>query len=71
MFGYDDVGNYYKTMFALVQHHKYSLAELENMIPWEKHVYVDLLTEYLKKKDQERRDQEAALKARSKIRRRR
>lgn len=71
MFGYDDVFNYYKTMFALVQHHKYSLAELENMIPWEKHVYIDLLTEYLKKKEQERRDQESMLKAKSRVKRRR
>ena len=26
--------SYYKINFALVQHHKYSLTEIENMIPW-------------------------------------
>ena len=26
-----------------MQHHKYSLTELENMVPWEREIYVDLL----------------------------
>jgi hypothetical protein len=45
-----------------MQHHKYSLTELENMIPWEKYVYIDLLTEHLRKQEQDRRDLEAAAK---------
>ena len=39
--------SYYKINFALVQHHKYSLTEIENMIPWEKDVYVALLEQYI------------------------
>lgn len=66
MFGYDDITNFYKTNFALVHHHKYSLTELENMIPWEKYVYIDLLSDFLKKQEQDRRDKEAAMKARRK-----
>jgi hypothetical protein len=66
MFGYDNIVNFYKTNFALMQHHKYSLAELENMIPWEKYVYIDLLSEFLKKQEQDRRDREAAMRARRK-----
>lgn len=62
MFGYDDIMNHYKTNFALMQHHKYSLAELENMIPWEKYVYIDLLMDHLRKLDEQRRDREAANK---------
>jgi hypothetical protein len=31
----------------MMQHHKYSLTELDNLIPWEKQVYVDLLLKYL------------------------
>jgi hypothetical protein len=54
--------NYYKVNFALVQHHKYSLAELEGMIPWERYVYIDLLSEFLKKQEQERRDHQASAK---------
>jgi hypothetical protein len=31
----------------MMQHHKYSLTELENMLPWEREVYVGLLMKYL------------------------
>ena len=31
-----------------MQHHNYSLTELENMIPWERDVYVNLLLKHLK-----------------------
>jgi|TARA_B110000483_G_scaffold133969_1_gene160347 hypothetical protein len=31
-----------------MQHHKYSLTELEDMIPWEREIYVDLLLSHLK-----------------------
>jgi hypothetical protein len=30
-----------------MQHHKYSLTELDNMIPWERSIYVSLLIKYL------------------------
>jgi hypothetical protein len=30
-----------------MQHHKYSLTELENMLPWERSLYVSLLLKYL------------------------
>ena len=40
--------NYYKTNFAMVQHHGYSLSELENMMPWEREIYLGLLIEHIK-----------------------
>ena len=42
---------YYKVNFALVQHHKYSLTEIENMIPWEREVYVTLLKQYIEEEN--------------------
>ena len=30
-----------------MQHHKYSLTELENMLPWEREIYIGLLTNFL------------------------
>jgi hypothetical protein len=39
--------SYYETNFALMQHHKYSLTELEDMLPWEREVYIGLLQNYL------------------------
>lgn len=44
---HDTLGNYFQTNFALMQHHKYSLTELDNLIPWERQVYVDLLIKHL------------------------
>ena len=44
---HEDLEAYFKTNFALVQHHKYSLTELENMIPWERDIYLTLLQQYI------------------------
>ena len=30
-----------------MQHHKYSLTEIENMIPWEREIYVSMLINYI------------------------
>ena len=35
-----------------MQHHDYSLTELENMIPWEREIYVGLLMEYIKEENE-------------------
>jgi len=43
--------SYYKTNFALIQHHKYSLTELESMIPWEREVYVSLLQNFIEEEN--------------------
>ena len=34
-----------------MQHHKYSLTELENMVPWEREIYVGLLTNFIKEEN--------------------
>lgn len=34
-----------------MQHHKYSLSELENMLPWERQLYIDMLLKYLKEEN--------------------
>ena len=44
---HEDLESYFKTNFALMQHHKYSLTELENMIPWESDIYLTLLQQYI------------------------
>jgi hypothetical protein len=35
-----------------VQHHKYSLTELENMMPWERDIYISLLIQYIEEENQ-------------------
>jgi hypothetical protein len=42
-----DLEFYYKTNFSLMQYHKYSLTEIENMMPWERDIYVELLKQHL------------------------
>ena len=40
-----------------MQHHNYSLSDVENMMPWERDIYVQMLIEYIKnenKKQEER-----------------
>ena len=37
-----------------MQHHKYSLGELENMLPWEREIYITLLVNYLKEEKEKR-----------------
>lgn len=52
-----DLESYFKINFALMQHHKYSLTELENMIPWEKEIYVSLLTQYIEEENLKQQQQ--------------
>ena len=35
-----------------MQHHNYSLTELENMMPWEREIYDGLLMEYIKEENE-------------------
>tara|TARA_R100000008_G_C3587067_1_gene173328 strand:+ start:5971 stop:6147 length:177 start_codon:yes stop_codon:yes gene_type:complete len=35
--------DFYILNFQLMHNHKYSLTELENLIPWEKEIYLALL----------------------------
>ena len=46
---HEDLVSYYKLNYAMMQHHKYSLTELENMIPWEREIYVGYLIKFLEK----------------------
>ena len=63
LFSHDNLENYYKTNFNLIYHHKYNLTELENMIPWERSIYIDLLGNHIEIENEKIRDQRAAMKA--------
>ena len=41
----------------MMQHHNYSLTELEDMIPWEREIYIGLLMNY-SRDEKEQREQE-------------
>jgi hypothetical protein len=56
MLGHDSLANFYKTNFNLMQIHKYSITELENMISWERSLYIDLLKEHIREHNEKQRD---------------
>ena len=62
MLSHDSVTNYYKTNFGLMQHHKYSLTELENMIPFEREIYVELLSQWIKEENERLEKERAKMK---------
>ncbi len=39
-----------------MQHHKYSLAELESMLPWEREIYISLLVDYIKEENEKQKE---------------
>tara|TARA_B100000427_G_scaffold324121_1_gene328709 strand:- start:6880 stop:7068 length:189 start_codon:yes stop_codon:yes gene_type:complete len=56
---HENLESYYKVNFALMQHHKYSLTELENMIPWEREVYLSLLQQYIEEENLKAKQEQA------------
>lgn len=52
-----DLENYYRLNFSLIQYHKYSLWEIENMIPWERDIYVEMLKQHLEEEELKQKQQ--------------
>ena len=38
---------YYKNVFSLAQHHKYSIGDIENLMSYERDLYMDMLIEFI------------------------
>ena len=45
-----------------MQHHKYSLTELENMMPWEREIYIGLLAQWVKEENERIEKEKAKMK---------
>tara|TARA_R110001592_G_scaffold24933_1_gene95369 strand:+ start:1917 stop:2105 length:189 start_codon:yes stop_codon:yes gene_type:complete len=45
---HESLMNYYQTNYQLMQNHQYSLDNIENMIPWEREIYLEMLLQQLK-----------------------
>ena len=45
-----------------MQHHHYSLADIENMLPWEREIYVDMLITYIKEENEKQKARNAKQK---------
>ena len=59
---HESIVNYYTTNFQMMQHHKYSLSELETMIPWEREIYITLLLDWIKKEEERQKKEESKYK---------
>jgi len=49
---HDSLANMLQSNFAMMQHHKYSLSDIENMFPWERRVYIDMLVAHVKEENE-------------------
>jgi len=41
-----------------MQHHNYALSDIENLIPWERDIYLDMLITFLKEEKEKRREEQ-------------
>ena len=55
--GHNSLENIYLTNFALMQHHNYRLSDLEDMIPFEREVYITLLQDHIKEENEKYKNQ--------------
>jgi hypothetical protein len=46
-----------------MQHHHWSISELENMMPWERYIYIDLLEAFLIEQEKLAKQREQEMKA--------
>jgi|TARA_B100001094_G_C18195462_1_gene810462 hypothetical protein len=45
-----------------MQHHKYSLDELDSMIPWEREIYIKLLMQHLEEEKERQKAEQAKMR---------
>ena len=58
MCSHNTLANYYQLTFQLMQHHKYSLTEIENLMPFERDIYVEMLIAHIEQENSKQKDQE-------------
>ena len=42
-----------------MQHHNYSLSDLEGMMPWEREIYVEMLAQFIKEENEKQKQRQA------------
>jgi hypothetical protein len=55
MLCHSSLSYYYQMIFALAQHHKYSISEIEGLIPFERDLYFNMLVEHIKNMEEQQR----------------
>ena len=54
-----DLESYFRINFSLIQFHKYSLTEIENLMPWERDIYLALLQQHIEEENLKAQQQNA------------
>ena len=50
--------------FVMMKDHNFSLTEIENMIPWERQIYMGLLINYVKEEKERMEQEQASMRSR-------
>ena len=58
MLSHNNLMAYYKNVFALAQHHKYTISDIENLLPYERDLYLDMLIDFIETTKQQQQSQE-------------
>lgn len=53
MLSHTTLSIYYENTFALVQHHKYTIQDIDALIPFERYIYIEMLVDYIKRQKEE------------------
>ncbi len=53
--GHESLQNHLQTNFSLMQHHNYTLSDLDFMLPYEREIYVNMLIKYLEEEKQKQK----------------
>ncbi len=59
LMSHEELTSYMQTNFALMKFHKYTLEDLENMLPWEREVYIILVENWVKEQNDRARERES------------
>jgi len=51
---------YYESNFALMHHHKWNIEYIENLMPWEKEIYITMLIQFLKEEERKAKERAAS-----------
>ncbi len=62
LLSHNNLANYYSLVFSLAQHHKYSITEVEELVPFERDIYVAMLMDHLEKEKQRNEERAAKMK---------
>ena len=61
---HDTLANLLQCHFVMMKDHNFSLTEIENMIPWERQIYMGLLINHVKEEKERAQQEEASIRSR-------